>query len=42
MMSESFKKAVLTKSGCDFNIDGMKLFPLSCFLLCRLLIVGYT
>lgn len=25
-MSESFKKAVLTKSGCDFNIDGMKLF----------------
>ena len=26
MMSESFKKAVLTKSGCDFNIDGMKLF----------------
>ena len=26
MMSESFKKAILTKSGCDFNIDGMKLF----------------
>ena len=26
MMSESLKKAVLTKSGCDFNIDGMKLF----------------
>ena len=25
-MSESFKKAVLTKSGCNFNIDGMKLF----------------
>ena len=25
-MSESLKKAVLTKSGCDFNIDGMKLF----------------
>ena len=25
-MSESFKKAVLTKSGCDFNIDGMKLY----------------
>ena len=26
MMSESSKKAVLIKSGCDFNIDGMKLF----------------
>lgn len=26
MMCESFRKAILTKSGCDFNIDGMKLF----------------
>ena len=45
MMSESFKKAVLTKSGCDFNIDGMKLFRFhvsSCPIAFILINTGYT